>query len=351
MINFPGKAGLYNTCCVNKILFESYAKYTIMNIISLSRLLLMPLLAATTAGNAAAQSAGLPLREGVVIDQSRNTAYIIAPDKTLKAISLSNGTAQWTSPDSLKPLSIINGKLLAQAVSSRNELVITQLDMTQRGRLINRNTISLPAKVKADFRPSVSSMFRTFTRVINGQTYILWEHQEAPLRGMPDNDTAINTGPVVQSGIIRVEGTTGRLTTAQKSALPPAQLNKRIKLNRQEGIEGRGEQQFLSIDENHILASRRITGNEEFFNYAWEIFERASGNKVGELRDYRSFAPFYVTGTTLIYEIGPYARMVNGSLQQVPLHLAAINLTNGRELWRTPIFDEVNRMSPPPGMQ
>jgi outer membrane protein assembly factor BamB len=303
--------------------------------------------------HAFAQQAGVPLREGVVIDKARNTVYVLGPDKKLKAVSLTTGEVQWTSTDSLKPLAMVNGRLLAQAISARNELVITQLDVNQRGRQLSRNSITLPTNVKAGFRSSASTMFKTYARVINGETYILWEYHQAPLRGMPDGDSVTNkeaAGPLSQSGIIRVDAASGRLSTAQKSALPLAQLNKRIKLNKSEGITNNADQQFLSTDENHILASRRIAGNEEFFNYQWEIFERSSGTKIGELRDYRSFAPFYVTGTTIIYEIGPYARMVNGALQEVPLQLVAVNLTNGRELWRTSIFDAVNRLPPPPGM-
>lgn len=319
-------------------------------------LIVLTLLAYATAF---AQQAGLTLSEGVVIDKTRNTAYVIGPDKKLKEVSLASGQVQWTSADSLKPLAIVNGRLFTQAISARNELVITQLDMSQRGRQLSRNTIALPTAVKADFRPSVSNIFKTYTRVINGETYILWEYHQAPLRGMPDEDSVVTESvtnkksrdPLSQSGIIKVETASGRLSTAQKSALPPAQLNKNIKISTiTEGVSDNTEQRFLSNDENHTLTSRRITGNEEFFNYQWEIFERSSGRKIGELRDYRSYAPFYVTGTTIIYEIGPYARMVNGALQEVPLHLVAVNLTNGRELWRTPIFDAVNRLSPPPGM-
>lgn len=325
-----------------------------MNLSSLHRLILIFLILLTLS-TARAQQASLPLREGVVIDKSRNVAYVIGADKRLKAVSLTTGEVQWTSPDSVKPLAIANGRLLAQAVNARNELVITQLDVAQRGRQINRNSISLPDNVKADFRPSVSSIFKTYSRLIDGQTYIFWEYHQAPLRGMPDNDSTETVQQLSQSGIIRVEAASGRLITTQKSAMPVSKVNKRIKLNKSEGVNktesvtDKTEQQFLSSDENHILTSKRIAGNEEFFNYVWEIFNR-SGTKIGELRDYRSYAPFYVTGTTIIYETGPYARMVNGALQQVPLHLVAVNLTNGRELWRTPIFDAVNRLPPPPAM-
>jgi hypothetical protein len=323
-------------------------KYTIMTMKPLSRIALIVLTLLAYAA-AFAQQAGLPLREGVVIDKARNTIYVLGPDKKLKAVSLASGEVQWTSSDSLKPLAMVNGRLLAQAVSARNELVVAQLDMNQRGRQINRNSIALPGNVKADFRPSVSAAFKTYARVINGETYILWEYHQAPLRGMPDEDSAKETtDPFSQSGLIKVESTNGRLST---SALPKAQLNKRIKIGTTtEGVSNNTEQQFLSTDENHVLTSRRIAGNEEFFNYVWEISERSSGTKLGEIRDYRSYAPFYVSGTTIIYEIGPYARMVNGALQEVPLHVIAVNLTNGREVWRTPVFDAVNRLSPPPGM-
>jgi outer membrane protein assembly factor BamB len=327
-------------------------KYTIMNMKPLSRiaLILLTLLAYVAAF---AQTTGMPLREGVVIDKTRNTAYVLGADKKLKAVSLTTGEVQWTSPDSLKPLTMSNGRLLAQAVNARNELVISQLEVGQRARQLTRNSIALPGNVKADFRPSVSSAFKTYTRLINGETYILWEYHQAPLRGMPEPDDSTETvaQDLSQSGIIRVDRTSGRLSSTQKSSLPQGQLNKNIKVNRTEEGVNAAEQQFLSSDENHILTSKRIAGNEEFFNYVWEISNRASGAKVGELRDYRSFAPFYVTGTTIIYEIGPYSRVVNGALQEVPLHLVAVNLTNGRELWRTPIFDAVNRLSPPPRMQ
>jgi hypothetical protein len=168
---------------------------------------------------------------------------------------------------------------------------------------------------------------------------------------LDEDSVGQDIGALSQSGIIRVETTTGRLSTADKATLPQSQLNKSIKLNNSQGIANNAEQQFLSTDEKHILTSRRVAGNEEFNNYIWEIFLRSSRTKLGDLRDYRSFAPFYVTGTTIIYEIGPYSRVVNGEVVEVPLQLIAVDLSNGRELWRRPIFDTINRLSPPPGMK
>jgi len=339
-------------CSLQAVVKPDLIMKTIMKLKPLSGVALIFLLIMLSMRAVFAQQTNIPLREGVVIDKARNAIYLLSPNTKLQAVSIASGEILWTSTDSLKPLALVNGQLLAQAINTSNELVITQIDVTQKGRQLNRNSVTLPLNTKADFRPSGNHAFKTYSRVVDGQPYILWEFHQIPLRGMPDEDSVgKDIGALSQSGIIRVETTTGRLSTADKATLPQSQLNKSIKLDNSQGIANNAEQQFLSTDENHILTSRRVAGNEEFNNYIWEIFLRSSRTKLGDLRDYRSFAPFYVTGTTIIYEIGPYSRVVNGEVVEVPLQLIAVDLSNGRELWRRPIFDTINRLSPPPGMK
>lgn len=297
-----------------------------------------------------AQSA-LQMRDGVVVDAGRSMVYLLNPQKKLEAVSLATGQVAWTSSDSLKPLAIVDQNLLVQAISRGNRLVLLQLDVNQRGRVLTRDSIALPANIKADYRPSINTAFNSYARLVNGEAYVLWEYYKTMLKGRYDEDEREDTLQAMQTGIIRVTKNTGRLIPAQKSAIPTAQLNRSIKPGRNEGFGKGKEQEYFSADQNHILSSLRMLRKNEFNNYRWQVFVRSTRNKVGELEDYRAYAPFMVTGSTLIYEIGPYERLVNGKVQEVPLYIVAVDLAAGKELWRRPVFDSVMRTNLPPGAE
>jgi len=334
---------------------EVYASYIYLNLSimnrTLKRLLAFSFLLVNLVISGFAQQTSIPLRDGVVIDVAKNTIYFVNARMRLQANSLTTGEILWISNDSVKPLAVINNQLVVQSVNVGNKLVIKQMDVNNKGKQLGTQSIDLPKDTKADFRPSPSSTFRTHAVNINGETYISWEYHETPLRGMLEESMEKNADPIAQSGIVKVDKTSGKLSTVSSSDLPADQLQKSIVPATKDLADNKTGQQFYSSDQNHILVSSRIAGNEDFNNYSWEIYERSSRKKVGERRDYRSYAPFYVSGSTIVFEIGPYSLMEKGNEQHIPLSLVAMNLLNGKELWRAELYDPINRLPPPPGMK
>jgi outer membrane protein assembly factor BamB len=292
-------------------------------------------------------NSGIVLREGVVIEQNRKELYIINPDNKMEAISLTTGQTLWSTGDKIKPLTLVNGKLICQAISPgrQNEFAIVALDLTQNGRIISRNTIQLPDNVNTDYRQTGNSYFSIQTRVINGQAYFSWEYNYIPLRGIFEEES-INKDKneiIKQSGAFKIDNNSGKLNSINKEQLPNNFLSQSIVLDQQNRIPNIKTLQFVSKDEKYAMASNKVAEDIVFNTYQWEIYERASGSKVGQILDYRSYAPFYVSGNTIIYEIGPYVRALKDGIEEVPLKIVAVDLETGKVLWSKEILDTIYR--------
>jgi hypothetical protein len=290
---------------------------------------------------------GIVLREGVVIEQNRKEIYIINPNKKVEAFSLTTGQTLWSTDDNIKPLTLINGKLIGQEISTgkKNEFVLVELDPNQKGRIISKKTIQLPNNVNTDFRQTYNSSFLMQSREVNGQTFFAWEYHYMPMRGIFEEDSInkIKSEIINQTGAFMIDNSSGQLYTINKEQLPNDFFNQPIVLDQQNRIPDIRTPQFVSKDEKYAMSSNKIVEDTAFYSYKWEIYERASGRKVGQILDYRSYAPFYVSGNSIIYEIGPYIRAIKNGIEEVPLKIVAVDLDTGNVLWSREILDTIYR--------
>jgi len=113
-------------------------------------------------------------------------------------------------------------------------------------------------------------------------------------------------------------------------------------------LPGVPEPQFVSADGRHILSSQRVADDPEWDKYLWTIYDHQTGQRVGELRTHVRYAPFFVTGSHVVYQAGPYARRVNGRIIEEPLQIRAIDLSTGQRLWSHPVRDITDQGPLPP---
>ncbi len=295
------------------------------------------------------------LREGVIVNKNRSEVYITTPQNRVQALAIGTGQTLWTSGMEATPLAVVNTKLiaLAKAVSPNslrsNEIGIVELDITRNGSRLGAYNQLLPSNVNLKDSTNTNFVFTISPRWVQNNTYLAWRYTAFPTRGIYDAETdRENIRNNTDSGAFRVEKIGGRLNAMANSALPP-DLNRQnpIVVNKVSGRDKFG--QFLSADRQHNLVSTKFADESVFEHFRWEVFEVATGRKLGELTDYRSYAPFYITGNTIIYEKGPYVLAdKSGNIQNVPLQLVAVNIANGQTLWKKDIFDNVYRGQLPP---
>jgi hypothetical protein len=298
--------------------------------------------------NSIAQNNFVQLRDGVIISKTRNEVYITTTEGKVQALDF-NGQTLWTSTAAATPVAIFNTKLLCLSKTSSpvNGIDIIELDISRKGNRQDAYKTLLP--VNKNKQETANAVFTIVPKVFQNNIYLTWQYTSFPLRGIYEADsTPGNKLPVSDSGALRLDKAAGKLRTIKKSQLPAAFYQQKaiapaalINIKDKYG-------QFYSADRQHTLTSTRIAGDSVFEHYQWEIFEVATNKKIGQLRDYRSFAPFYVSGNIIVYEKGPYVVAVKNDVEQAPLQLTAVDITNGQTLWKKQIFDAFIMEKVPP---
>lgn len=287
------------------------------------------------------------LREGVVLDKGRGEIYLLAPDQRLEVLSSKTGKLLWETAESFNPLGLVKGRLVGQVKDASKEeaFVLKTIDPKRKGTTLKADSINLPDNIKVDFAEATNA-FMTQSKIIGGDIYVLWEYYP-PLQGIYKGEKPQHAGlDSMQAGIIKIDKNTGKANLVPGDELL-SNFQKSILLEGEHKLPNISAEQFLSADDKHILVSIPLEIDTAFMAYLWQIYDK-NGKKVGELYDYRSFAPFYVMGNTMIYEWGPYIRRMENQLVEVPLQIKAYDLTNGKTLWARTILDESNRKYSPP---
>jgi hypothetical protein len=92
----------------------------------------------------------------------------------------------------------------------------------------------------------------------------------------------------------------------------------------------------------------RVADDTAWDKYVWTVYDAGSGEQLGQVKSHVRFAPFFVTGTTLVTVSGPELRPTEQGAVEEPLQIRALDLTTGELAWTQPIRDTVNRLPPPP---
>jgi len=113
-------------------------------------------------------------------------------------------------------------------------------------------------------------------------------------------------------------------------------------------LPGVPEPQFLSADGHYVLSSKRVADDPTWDKYLWTVYDRNTGQEVGSLRAHVRYAPFFVTGSRIVFETRPHMRPSSGRPAPEPLQIRAVDLGTGQALWSHPIRDTTITEPPPP---
>lgn len=332
-----------------------------MTIKRFSKFLLMFLLSIGLTSQLLAQKT-FELRSGVVIDPGRHLAYVMNTKGGIDAVELDGGALAWSTDQASKPLALIGGRLICQVEPQTvgNELEIAILNVQERGKRVIVNSKRLPSNVRVSISESLNSSYTIYARVRGEAIFMSWKYSFRPIKGTAPPDLNIDrktrealSAPKIKpsqitGGTIRMELSSGAMSFAKKEDVPVALAPLSIDIAANERLAGVPGRRFIAADSAHILCSERIADDRTWDKYRWTIYERTTGKPVAEIRSYRSRASFFVHGSQVIYETGPYTRRTEKGLVHVPLKIRAVDTKTGRELWSRPIRDTTYR-GPYPG--
>lgn len=289
---------------------------------------------------------GFVLNDAAVVNTMRNEVYFTNADNKVEAVSLADGQSLWTSKDNMKPLVIVSGKLLCQGMATNQpeKLVVFSLDLTQKGKSSLLNTLTLPAGVKNNFIQSENSSFTLQAAVSGRTTFFQWVYDGTIKQNNPDSVLPGTERTVSEKGFFRNQLPNKSLIKTTENLFPKNILQRSILADKpitftekQQGV------QFNSKDDKHILISDKTSSDSVFNNYRWQIFDKTTQKRIGEMANYRSYAPFCVIGRILIYESGPYLRRSGNDIKETPLQIIAVDLDTGKQVWTKQIMDFIYR--------
>jgi hypothetical protein len=296
------------------------------------------------------------LRPGVIVDRTRNLAYIMTPAGSTEAIALQSGALVWNSTAAAKPLAVAGGRLVGQADSATNSLRIVMLDPAT-GKEMLEAIRPLPAGVRASVNETLEGAFVAAAMTTAGDPVVTWEYRDRRKQGVPPDtqDTIVpptgipapaSGGAQTRSGAFVINVQNGSSAPADAPGPPPSLVPRTASVPAPERLANAPGQQFFSADRRHVMVSAVNPEGGIWNRYRWTILDHAAGNTVGSLTSHLSHAPFFVNGSQIVYETGPYER---GETRE-PLKVRAADLQSGKELWSRPVRDTVMR-TPRPGLE
>lgn len=323
-------------------------------------------------GNAAAQQTaaqqpGAILREGIVADPARGLVYVMRPGGGISALDLTTGSVRWTTMQGDVPLAMSGTTLLAEESprTSGGLLAVASLDVVAGGRRVARATTALGEGVRVGVGESLDGTFSLVpARVAGGDVVLHWRFVPAPLKGMEEDDSVARPvrpfGGALQLtprttrlravGAVRTP-TSVRAAGVRDVALAPPPRPRWLLSGDQRltsaAAAARSAQgtQYESADGRHVLVSQRVADDRTWDNYRWSVFERATGQALGEFQAHIPFSPFVVHNGVVVFETTPFVRA--GQAPE-PAKVRGISLASGREVWSVEVRELVYRGVLPP---
>ena len=153
---------------------------------------------------------------------------------------------------------------------------------------------------------------------------------------------ALQTAAEVRSGAVRLDLAKGEYSTLdsdmrQSFVTPPPDL---VGAEVMTSVAG---PQFRSAGGAYAMTSERVANAGVWDRYEWRIWRRDAQGPIGRLWSFQRYSPFVVVDPTLIMEVPPHSRTIDGRLTPLPLSLAGRDLETGVERWSRPIRDTAYR--------
>jgi hypothetical protein len=292
----------------------------------------------------------------VVIDP-QGTAYISNPEGAITAIKLDSGTQLWTTPKgkSYRPVAISGNFLVAMqeggGPKAGKHLGVTLLQLPDGSEHLV-NWAELPPAAWASVKNGLGASLRTSASTgTDGKVTISWvsEWQREVRAIAPDDDDKEPAGAGARVAAAQVEAHSGSVVIDPIGQIQPLSQARVSALQFQPAgqdvpddqlLKGLPPTQYISADGKHILVSE-MTGNDNDLNkYRWTIYPVASKESIGVIAAPFPTAPFFVSGSMIIYQVRPYMIRDQGDkMVHSPLKLTAIDLRSGGKLWEHAVLD------------
>src|SRR5581483_842562 len=248
-------------------------------------------------------------RPGVIVNTAQRRAFIMSPVGEIEAVELTKGERIWSAKVAAKPLGLVGQRLIAQAEfpDATNNLQVVVLDALTGNPTLTSN-MELPAGVKAAVVETLRGEFDATAQASGGGVLVNWEFKERPSKGirpgtrdrlsLPTGGTpapgsaqnSLNTS----SGAYRLNLETGAVSPAIEPNIALLHNNRVALLSDNERIPALPETQFLSADGRHILVSEQTGDDRVWEKYRLTIYDRRTGERVGEFKSHLSLVPFFV---------------------------------------------------------
>lgn len=302
---------------------------------------------------AAAAQERIELREGILVHPSDDVAYVMTPDGGVAAVDLATGVPRWTTQRAAKPLLLVGNRLLCQVqpatIAERDDLLLTALDVSYRGKVIARGALDLPDEVVTAVTETPFGHFFIDARKVGSESAkVSWQFALSGKRGTPPRleEEAAPARPLAAIreflGDLRINLATGAIGRVEETETVGPALTDSL-VDGSDTDESPGTQ-YRSADGRTLLTSERLPDDREWNNYRWTVTDTTTGEKLGEIRTFTAFAPFVVRRGMVVMETKPYIR--GGAMQ--PAMLRGYDLATGNEQWTFVVREIVFRGPTPP---
>ncbi len=338
-----------------------------------------------TESQLARTNASFELQQGVVVDPSSSSIFVMGANGGVDALSTVTGDLLWRYQDAAQPLGIYGDLLVARVESSQNILELVLIDPAE-GNLVNQSTIkiSLPADVFTHINDGMGRRFTANSHFINDSFFVDWNYSErliqgfSPAEGSPtelvsdgayvidfDQNQASPTGsgdlPVNPAEVLPTS--VANWLAANKPSVAPIRTGQifaatfitgtapqlRAVLKRWDAATGQELADVVLIDRRQILhyasADRQsiliTTRNQAGTGgqYKWDLFATENGESQGSILDEFSLGAFFIADNLVVVTTPAYARVENGQMVEYPTRLRAIQLDTSTLVWDYPIRD------------
>jgi outer membrane protein assembly factor BamB len=289
----------------------------------------------------------------VLIDP-QGTAYLSNPEGTITAIKLDSGTQLWTTPKgrAYRPLAISGKFLVAMQEGGEpktgRHLGVALLQLLDGGEHLV-NWVELPPAAWTSVKNGLGSSLRTSAAIgRDGKVTISWfsEWQREVRATAPDDDEspagarAAAAQVEAHSGSVEIDPSGRILPLSQARASAQQFQPARQDLPDEQRLKGLPDTQYISADGKHILVSEMAGNDNDLNKYRWTIYPAASKESIGAIAAPFPTAPFFVSGSMIIYQLRPYmVREQGDKMVRSPLKLIAIDLRSGGKLWEHAVLD------------
>jgi hypothetical protein len=198
--------------------------------------------------------------------------------------------------------------------------------------------VPLPAPVFASIDDGMSTSFTADAQMSSGELEVSWHFTQRAVSGLggavPASIPEINGAARIDLKTSQVRVLPASSAPTQRRASPSGRAPADIKLEPGFNLS------IASADGQTILANKPAgTDAAGWTDYLWAIYSLQTREQFGKIRMPTSAAPFFVWKSMLVYVSRPYGRRIDGKWIQEPLELRAVDLSTGRDAWKTPIRD------------